>query len=239
RLLVVAVLELTDLNLVDALEFAGVQAELPADLRCGLRRPHRHRVSDHRRRVRQVASAGAGLVTAEVGQRRPRRPGVEATVDVAARLSVSDQYQPASHGLPSRSLVNQRDASSSRGGAAPAADPVGHEPRNLTPAQRRCSALSASATASSSMCPTQSRKKKYVPNSFRVGRDSMRVRSMSRIANSVRADTSASGALSGGSTTEVRSAPVRLGGAPGGPASTNRVRALGSSTTSVASAVRP
>jgi hypothetical protein len=89
------------------------------------------------------------------------------------------------------------------------------------------------------MCPIQSRKKMYVPNSFRVGRDSILVRSMSRIESSVSADTSAPGTLSSRSTTDVRSAPVRSGGRPGGPASTNLVRALGSSTMSAASASRP
>ena len=84
---------------MDALEFVGRQAELPADLRGGLRGPHGHRVSDHRRAVRQVAGEGAGLIAAKVGQRRAWRPGVEATVDVAVRLSVSDQYQPATHGV--------------------------------------------------------------------------------------------------------------------------------------------
>ncbi len=79
--------------------------------------------------MRQVTGEGAGLVASEVGQRRSRRPGVEPSVDVAVRLSVSDQYQPATHGLPSRSCVSQRDASSSRGGAAPVAEPVGHEPK--------------------------------------------------------------------------------------------------------------
>ena len=67
----------------------------------------------------------------------------------------------------------------------------------------------------------------------------MRVRSMSRIANSVIADTSAPGTLSSLNTTEVRSAPVLGGGGPGGPTSTKRVLALGSSTTSEASAARP
>ncbi len=57
----------------------------------------------------------------------------------------------------------------------------------------------------------------YVPNSLRVGRDSIRVRSMSRIANSVIAETSAPGTLSSRSTTDVRSAPVLGGGGPGGP----------------------
>ena len=81
------------------------------------------------------------------------------------------------------------------------------------------------------MCPTQSRKNRYVPNSTRVGRDSIRVRSMSRMANSVIAATSAPGTLSSRRTTEVRSAPVGAGGGPGGPTSTKRVRAFGSSTT--------
>jgi hypothetical protein len=47
-------------------------------------------VRDHRRRVRQVAGEGTGLVASEVGQRRPWRPGVEPAVDVAVRLSMSD-----------------------------------------------------------------------------------------------------------------------------------------------------
>ncbi len=42
--------------------------------------------------------------------------------------------------------------------------------------------MSASATASSSMWPTQSTKNMYVPSPVRVGRDSIRVRSMPRIA---------------------------------------------------------
>ena len=101
RVVVVAVLELADLDLVDALEFVGVQAELAADLLGGLGGPHRHRVSDHPGRVRQVTGEGAGLLAAEVGQRRSRRPGVQATLDVAVRLSVPHQHQPPAHGLPS------------------------------------------------------------------------------------------------------------------------------------------
>src|SRR3954452_13919348 len=62
---------------------------------------------------------------------------------------------------------------------------------------------------------------------------------MSRIANSVIAETSAPGTLSSRSTTDVRSAPVLGGGGPSGPTSTKRVLALGSSTTSDASAVSP
>src|SRR3954463_11290690 len=62
---------------------------------------------------------------------------------------------------------------------------------------------------------------------------------MSRIANSVIAETSAPGTLSRRSTTDVRSAPVRGGGGPGGPTSKKRALALGSSTTSDASAVSP
>jgi len=53
---------------------------------------------------------------------------------------------------------SQRDASSAAGGTTPAAEPVGQEPRYRTSTQRRCNALSASATASSSMWPTQSAK---------------------------------------------------------------------------------
>ena len=48
---------------------------------------------------------------------------------------------------------------------------------------------------------------------MRVGRDSMRVRSIPRIPNSVSAATSAPGALSSRSTTDVRSAPVRAAAA--------------------------
>ena len=58
-------------------------------------------------------------------------------------------------------------------------------------------------------------------------------------ANSVIAATSAPGTLSSRSTTDVRSAPVLGGGGPGGPTNTKRVLALGSSTTSEASAARP
>lgn len=89
------------------------------------------------------------------------------------------------------------------------------------------------------MWPTQSRKNMYVPNSVRVGRDSMRVRSMPRIENSVMADTSAPGTFSSRKTTEVRSAPVECGGRPGSPASTKRVLALASSTTPEASTSTP
>ena len=57
--------------------------------------------------------------------------------------------------------------------------------------------------------------------------------------NSASADTSALGALLIRSTNDVRSAPVRAGGGPGGPTSTKRVRALASSTTPSASADNP
>ena len=160
RRVVVAVLQIADLNLVDAFEFVGVQAEFATDLARRSARPARATecatIADA---VRPVAGEGAGLFAAEVGQLRPggRVSSRRSTLpcDWPCRTSTSR----AAHGLPSRSCVNQRDASSSCGGAAPAADPVGHEPRYRTSAQRRCSALSASATASSSMCPTQSRKK--------------------------------------------------------------------------------
>ena len=59
------------------------------------------------------------------------------------------------------------------------------------------------------------------------------------MASSVIAATRAPGALSSRSTTEVRSAPVRFGGRPGAPTSTNRVRALASSTTSPARTCSP
>ena len=63
----------------------------------------------------------------------------------------------------------------------------------------------------------------------------MRVRSIPRIPNSVSAASSAPGAFSIRNTTDVRSAPVRAGGGPGGPIRTKRVRALVSSTTPSAS----
>ncbi|SKW09354.1 Uncharacterised protein [Mycobacteroides abscessus subsp. massiliense] len=49
----------------------------------------------------------------------------------------------------------------------------------------------------------------------KVGRDSIRVRSMSRIANSFMAAASAPGTFPSPSTTEVRSEPVAGGGGPG------------------------
>ena len=159
RLIVVAVLEIAHLNLVDPLEFVELHAEFTADLRGGLCGPQRHRMRNHRRPMSLVPGKRTGLFTSEIGELGTGRAGVDATFDVAVRLPVPDEHQPPAHSFPFRSCVSHRDASSSGGGAAPAADPVGHEPRYRTSAQRRCSALSASATASSSMCPTQSRKK--------------------------------------------------------------------------------
>ena len=75
--------------------------------------------------------------------------------------------------------------------------------------------------------------------STRVGRDSMRVRSIPRTEISVSAWTSEFGSWARPRTTTVRSAPVRAGGAVGRPTSTKRVRAPPTSLTPSASAARP
>ena len=67
--------------------------------------------------VRESACERAGLVSTEVGQRRAGWSGVEPTLDVAVRLSVPDQHQPSTHDLPPG--LPPAAASSSGGGVAP------------------------------------------------------------------------------------------------------------------------
>ena len=129
RGVVVAILQVTDLDLVDALELVGVQAELVGDLGGGLDGPSATECATIAGGCAQSAGERAGLIAAEVGQRGAGRPGVQPPLDVAVRLSVPDQHQPTTHGCPSRSRVSQRAASSDGGGTAPTADPVGHDPR--------------------------------------------------------------------------------------------------------------
>jgi hypothetical protein len=49
-------------------------------------------MGDHACGLRQVTGERAGLIASKVSQRSSRRPGVQASVDVAVRLSMSDQH---------------------------------------------------------------------------------------------------------------------------------------------------
>ncbi len=97
RRIVVPVLELTHLDLVDAVDFISAHPEFVGDLACGLRSPHCHRVRDEAGLVRESAGKAAGLIPAEIGQSRAGRSGVEPTLDVSVRLSMPDQHQPSTH----------------------------------------------------------------------------------------------------------------------------------------------
>lgn len=77
--------------------------------------------------------SGPGKVTSlfatHSSQLGTRRPGIEATFQVGVRLPMTDENQSPAHNPPLRNRVSHRSASSSCGGTAPAAAPVGHEPR--------------------------------------------------------------------------------------------------------------
>ena len=73
---VVTVLEITDLNLVDAIELVALETEPFADLLRRLCRPQCNRVRQHRDVMRPVSGECARLFTAQIGELPARRAGV-------------------------------------------------------------------------------------------------------------------------------------------------------------------
>ena len=181
--------------------------------------------------------------TAQVGQRRPGRPGVEPPVDVAVRLAVPDQHQPAAHRRSPVAVTQLTAATASprrvRGGSAPAADPVGHEPRYRTSCTTTVQRLECLGDRDV-VDVTDAVQEEHVGAEFGSGgpgfdpgqvdvadaelgqRRDERARARCRCAGPPRCGRR-------------RCAPAA---APGGPTRTNRVRAFGSSTTPSASVVQ-
>ncbi|CNH27056.1 Uncharacterised protein [Mycobacterium tuberculosis] len=81
-LVVVAVFQLADLRLVDADDLVGGNAECGADDGGRLRRPDGHGVREQCRPPEPLGERQR-LITAQRGQRRARRPGVQPAFDVA------------------------------------------------------------------------------------------------------------------------------------------------------------
>ena len=82
RGLVVAVLELTDLYLVDALEAVRGQPQPLSDVGGGLGGAQRIRVGHHPDRMTPVRGEVDGLLVAEIGERLARRARVETALHV-------------------------------------------------------------------------------------------------------------------------------------------------------------
>src|SRR3954469_8792392 len=98
---VVTVLQLADLNLVDAVELVRVQVQLAADLGGRLRGTKRDRMRDNPDVVAPVLRERARLFPAPIGELPSGRAGIEPAVDVADRLAVTNPHQSAAHRLPS------------------------------------------------------------------------------------------------------------------------------------------
>src|SRR5690606_19624088 len=162
RFFVAAVLEFTDLHLVDALAYHRLERDGRRRVLGGLAG------TQGLRRHEQFGAAfdeflaeRAALLDAQFGQFRAGKGRVESACHVRHRLAVPGQDQSAAHrqSSPRRSRFSHCASSSSETGGTPCSETAGHEPRNRT-CTKRWSPCNASATSGSSMCPTQSKWKK-------------------------------------------------------------------------------
>ena len=214
------------------------QPQLVADLRGGLRRPAA---------PPSAPAVPAGCVELARERRAPARGPRSVSARPAGGCRAGASTLPCDwpwRTSTSRPLIGPPLSQSGQPAVASsrcrwyrtAAEPVGHEPRYRTSAQRRCSALSASATAIVVDVADAVQEEDVGAQFVRVGRDSIRVRSMSRIAEfgQRRRPARLARCRAAAPPTCGRRRCAR-GGGPGGPTSTKRVRALGSSTTPSAS----